>query len=94
MPSFKVAVVGLGNAGHTLHLPALAGLQDIATVVGACDVDAASSDRAASPWKVPVFESIEDVISQPSPDVVIVGTPPASHVEHCIFALESEEHVI
>ena len=94
MPSFKVAVVGLGNAGHTLHLPALAGLQDIATVVGACDVDAARRDRAASTWKVPVFESIEDVISQTSPDVVIVGTPPASHVEHCIFALESGAHVI
>ncbi|MES2358940.1 MAG: Gfo/Idh/MocA family oxidoreductase [Gemmatimonadota bacterium] len=94
MPPFKVAVVGLGNAGHTLHLPALAGLPDIATVVGACDVDAARRDRAASTWKVPVFESIEDVISRTTPDVVIVGTPPASHVDHCILALKSGAHVI
>jgi predicted dehydrogenase len=94
MPPFKVAVVGLGNAGHTLHLPALAGLQDIATVVGACDVDEARRDRASSTWKVPVFESIEDVIERTSPDVVIVGTPPSSHVDHCILALESGAHVI
>lgn len=94
MPHFRVAVVGLGNAGHTLHLPALAGIQDLATVVGGCDVDAGRRDRAAAQWKVPVFDSFDDLISQTKPDVVIVGTPPASHVEHCVRALEAGAHVI
>lgn len=94
MPPYKVAVVGLGNAGHTLHLPALAGLQSVATVVGACDVDAARRDRAASTWKVPVFDAVADMIARTAPDVVIVGTPPASHVEHCVLALNSGAHVI
>src|SRR6185312_14218338 len=94
MPPFKVAVIGLGNAGHTLHLPALAGLQSVATVVGACDVDSARRDRAASTWKVPVFDSIAAMISRTEPDVVIVGTPPAFHLEHCVLALESGAHVI
>src|SRR5689334_16781219 len=35
---FRVAVVGLGNAGQTLHLPAFAGMSDV-TVVGGCDLD-------------------------------------------------------
>ena len=42
----RVAVVGLGNAGYTLHLPALAGMSDV-TVVGACDLTAERRERAA-----------------------------------------------
>jgi predicted dehydrogenase len=37
MTRFRVAVVGLGNAGYTLHLPALAGIAD-ALVVGEATV--------------------------------------------------------
>ena len=42
---FRVAVIGLGNAGHTLHLPALAGMTS-ATVVGAVDPDPSRRERA------------------------------------------------
>lgn len=94
MSQFKVAVVGLGNAGHTLQLPALAGLQSIATVVGACDLDEGRRTRAAQTWKVPVFDNYEQMLAKAQPDVVIVGTPPDSHADYCIKALQAGAHVV
>lgn len=89
----RVAVVGLGNAGHTLHLPALAGIAD-ATVVGAVDLDAARRTRAAETWKVPVFDDFESMLAKASPEVVVVGTPPHTHAEYCLRTLEAGAHVV
>lgn len=89
----RVALVGLGNAGFTLHLPALAGIPD-ATVVGACDVDASRRDRAVKRWRVPVFDDFDNMLQTSQPDVVIVGTPPDSHAHYCIRAFSAGAHVI
>lgn len=93
MSHFRVAVVGLGNAGSTLHLPALAGIP-CAGVVGACDLDAGRRTRAAERWKVPVFADFDDMLSQTRPDVVIIGTPPDTHADYCRRSLDVGAHVI
>lgn len=89
----RVALVGLGNAGHTLHLPALAGIPS-ATVVGACDLDAARRERATQRWRVPVFDDFGAMLGTARPEAVIVGTPPDTHAEYCIRAFEAGAHVI
>lgn len=89
----RVAVVGLGNAGFTLHLPALAGLPPI-SVVGGMDLDADRRERAASRFKIPVFSDFDEMMGRASPDVVIVGTPPSSHADYCLRALAGGAHVI
>jgi predicted dehydrogenase len=91
--SVRVAVVGLGNAGHTLHLPALAGIPG-AEVVGACDIDATRRERAATTWKVPVFERFDDMLARAKPDVVVIGTPPDSHAKYCFESFAAGAHVI
>lgn len=88
-----IAVVGLGNAGHTLHLPALAGIDGV-EVVGACDLSADMRKRAADTWKVPVFESFETMLEKASPDVVIVATPPDTHRDYGLKTLRSGAHLI
>ena len=93
MSSSRIAVVGLGNAGHTLHLPALAGISGV-EVVGACDVDAGRRARAEATWKVPTFEAYETMLAKSRPDVVIIGTPPDSHADYCLKALDAGAHVI
>jgi predicted dehydrogenase len=90
---FRVAVVGLGNAGHTLHLPALAGMSGV-QVVGACDIDAGRRERAATTWKVPVFEDFDDMLARANPDVVVIGTPPDSHATYCMRSFAAGAHVI
>jgi predicted dehydrogenase len=89
----KVALVGLGNAGFTLHLPALAGIPE-ATVVGACDLDGARRDRAAERFRVPVFDDFTRMLEASKPEVVIVGTPPDSHAAYCLQAFAAGAHVI
>ncbi len=82
-----VAVVGLGNAGFDLHLPALAGLS-AARLVGAVDLDETRRARSAGRFGVPVFGDVATMLGEARPTVVVVATPPVSHAAVCeqVFA--------
>ncbi len=82
----RVAVLGLGNAGFDIHLPALAALPGIAAV--GVDPDPARRARAADRFGVPVFPSLDDAAAAARVDVVIVATPPASHDALCRRAFD------
>jgi predicted dehydrogenase len=83
----------LGNAGATLHLPALAGLPEV-KIVGACDLDATRREQAVQSFGVPVFADIETMYQVAAPEVVVIATPPASHADFCVRALQAGAHVI
>lgn len=89
----RVALVGLGNAGYTLHLPALAGIPT-ARVVGACDPDAGRRERAHTRFNTPVFPDFEAMMQAVQADVVVVGTPPDTHAHYCLEAFKRGAHVI
>src|SRR5262249_1355992 len=89
----RVAVIGLGNAGTTLHLPALAGLQGV-EAVGAMDLDPARREQGKAKFGIPVFSDFDELLSQARPDVVMVGTPPGSHADYCLRSLAAGAHVI
>ena len=89
----RTVLIGLGNAGHTLHLPALSNIEEV-EVVGACDLDEGQRSRAANTWNVPVFEGFERMLDETHPDLLIVGTPPDTHAHYCLMGLEAGAHVI
>ena len=89
----RIALVGLGNAGYTLHLPALQGIPGI-QIAGACDVDEGRRRRAAERFRVPVFSDFAGMLRDASPDVVIIGTPPDTHAGYCLQAFDIGAHVI
>jgi predicted dehydrogenase len=89
----RVVLVGLGNAGHTLHLPALAQMSEV-EVVGACDILESHRKRAESTWNVPVFPDYEKMLAETGPELVIIGTPPDSHSDYCLKAIASGADVI
>src|SRR5262245_25907429 len=91
--SRRVALVGLGNAGFTLHLPALAELP-AANVVGAMDLDAGRRSRAEARWQVPTFDDFDTMIAAARPEVVVIGTPPATHADLCLRAMAAGADVI
>jgi predicted dehydrogenase len=90
---FRVAVIGLGNAGYTLHLPALAAITS-ATVVGAVDPNESRRDRAASAWTIPVFADFDVMVRETKPNVIVIGTPPDRHFEYCLRSFAAGAHVI
>jgi len=89
----RVGILGLGNAGFNLHLPALAGIAGV-RVVGGCDPDATRRQRAAARYGIPVFEDFERMMSATAPEVVIIGTPPDSHAAYCLRSFAAGAHVI
>ncbi|HUF30741.1 MAG TPA: Gfo/Idh/MocA family oxidoreductase [Gemmatimonadaceae bacterium] len=93
MTKIRIGVVGCGNAGTTLHLPALAGI-GWAEVVGAADLDATRRSQTADRFRVPVFASLEAVLAETHPDVVIIGTLPHTHAELCLQAINAGCDVI
>jgi 1,5-anhydro-D-fructose reductase (1,5-anhydro-D-mannitol-forming) len=89
---FRVAIVGLGSAGFTLHLPALEGIAS-AEVVGACDTDASQRARTAKRFNVPTFDDFSRMLGESKPDVVVIGTPPHTHCDYALESLAAGAHV-
>lgn len=91
--AMRVVLVGLGSAGFTIHLPALAGLTEV-ELVGACDADPARRERASAKFHVPAFADFDTMLADARPEVVVIGTPPDSHADFSVRALEAGAHVI
>ena len=89
----RVAVIGLGEAGAGLHLPALAAHPDT-QVVALCDGDAARRDAAAARWNAPGFADVATMLAEARPDLVVVATPPDSHAVLCEQVLAAGAHVL
>ena len=87
----RIGLVGLGNAGRTLHLPALQGLPGISVSVADSE---ASRREAAARTGVTAFPSLEALLAAGVPDALIVATPPETHVALCTQALAAGAHVI
>lgn len=88
----RFGFIGLGRAARLYHLPAVRALPG-AEVLGG--FDASEEQRAA--WLkltgLATYESVEQLLAR-EPDIVVVATPPASHADLCVQALEAGAHVI
>ncbi|MBA2460472.1 MAG: Gfo/Idh/MocA family oxidoreductase [Actinobacteria bacterium] len=89
----RFGFVGLGRASRLYHLPALRAIDGVQLSGG---FDASAEQRAT--WGgetgLATFESLDDLLTGAAPDVVVVATPPASHADVCVQALEAGAHVI
>ena len=89
----RIGYLGLGWATRSFHLPALKRVGGAEAVGGS---DSAPEQRLS--WEretgLPAFESLEELLDRGRPDVVVVATPPDSHAELCLRALDGGAHVI
>jgi predicted dehydrogenase len=89
----RFGFVGLGFATRWLHLPAVRGLAGCVAVGGVDTVESRQEEWAGADGG-PVFRSLEELLEQARPDIVVVATPPESHAQLCVSALEAGAHVI
>lgn len=89
----RFALVGLGWAARAFHLPALATVPG-ARVVGGADIAKEQRESFTSDTGAPAYTTLEELVERQRPDVVVVGTPPDSHLELCLLALGAGAHVI
>ena len=89
----RIGYVGLGWASRSFHLPALRTIDGAEAVGG---FDAAETQRTS--WEretgVPSFPTFDALVEHGRPDVLVIATPPDSHAELALRALEAGTHVI
>ena len=91
-PPLRIGLIGSGKMGQH-HLKAIAASQ-FATVVGVADPAASAEDLAAVlPADAIVVSSAQELLTRARPDVVHIVTPPASHGELAMQAIEAGCHV-
>jgi predicted dehydrogenase len=87
------AIIGLGNVGREVHVPAWARRGDV-TIVAANDSDPARRPLAAA--SLPAarwYDSAQDLLARERLDFVDICTPPSSHGPLVCQALERGLHV-
>lgn len=89
----RFGLIGLGWAAQGFHLPGLESVPG-AEIVGGADHSVEQRAEWTARTGTPAFETVEELIAQQRPDTVIVGTPPDSHADLCIRALQAGVHVI
>lgn len=84
-----IALIGLGVAARTIHLPAYKKLDQL-DVVGGHDpqVKAGSSD-----FTFPAYNSIPELLEQTRPDILAIASPTPYHFQQAIIGLEHGCHI-
>jgi len=88
-----VGVVGAGAAALTAHLPALTDSEQF-RVVGICDTDASRLAAALERFPAPAFATLEELLSEPGLDALVVATPPQTHADIATAAIRRGKHVL
>lgn len=92
-PNISFSVIGLGHIGRR-HLEILRG-HPRCRLISACDIDEDKRDFAQKEYQIPIFPSIEEMLSQsPQADVICICTPNGLHAPHAIQALKGGSHVV
>ena len=89
----RIGFVGLGAAARELHIPALTKIAR-AVPVGGCDTSPEARERWCSATGLPAVASLDEMLDRFDPEAVVVASPPDSHAELCVAALERGAHVI
>ena len=89
----RLAIVGCGFVTVDRHLPALRHVPEI-EVVALADLDPRRAAEVSRRFGLSTRATdVESLLGDPSVDAVAVCTPPASHAELALAALEAGKHV-
>ena len=87
----NVAVIGCGNILER-YLTGMARFPRL-NVVGCADIDKSRSEAASRTYGLRAYETIADLLGDPSVEVVVNITPPAAHGSVTTAALTAGKHV-
>jgi len=94
-PPLKLAIVGLGRAALSDHLPALKQLPDLFQVIAVCDL---LRERRAIVEKdfpnVRTYRRVEDMLDDPDIDVIDIALPSVDHQSVALESLAREKYTL
>lgn len=89
----RFALAGCGRISAN-HFKALAEHSANAELVAVCDIDPAALARAASETGAQPFASLEAMLDEARPDIVVLSTPSGLHSAQAIVAARRGVHVL
>jgi predicted dehydrogenase len=95
MERLKAAIIGCGLIATRKYIPILQKLHSQVELVGICDLNEAALAAAASHFKIQTtYRHIPDLVAEQKPDLMIVCTPPRTHLDVVLQAFQSGAHVL
>src|SRR5215813_10886338 len=94
MKQYRVALIGTG-AIAVQHMEAIQAAGERVSLVAVADIDEERAATFAGKYDVPVYyKDPQQLLEQTGPDVVMIATPPVSHADLSIRALEAGAFVL
>ncbi len=88
-----IAVVGAGYWGKNIVRNAMQ--SPVTRLVAVCDADLSRANRlAGGTSEVTVTDDLQDLLDDPTVEAVAVVTPPATHLEVAMNAIDAGKHVL
>jgi len=94
IPSLITVLIGLGAGPDKILLPGLTNLPEI-NLVAACDLDAGARKRVSQRWGIlKTYGDAKEMMEAEKPDLVVVATPPKTHYQYSLLALDHGAHLL
>ena len=96
MARLKIGIIGCGGIANGKHMPSIKAV-DRADMVAFCDLIPERAEKAAKEYGTPdakVYTDYQELLKDPTIDVVHVLTPNRSHAQLTIDALHAGKHVM
>jgi len=92
-PAVRVGILGYGAIGHE-HSAAIAAVDGL-VLAGVCDKSPERIDvaRTLAP-DLTAYEDGDELLASPDVDLIVVSTPPNTHAEWALRAIEAGKHVV
>ncbi|GFN33362.1 Gfo/Idh/MocA family protein [Paenibacillus xylaniclasticus] len=91
MTKARIGIIGCGNISN-IYLKNLTSYEQV-EVVACADADLSRAKERAEQYNLPHAYSVEELLADPSIDIVVNLTIPKAHAEISIRALEAGKHV-
>jgi predicted dehydrogenase len=86
----RAAIVGTGGIAEIGHLPALRSQAHRVDLVAAVDVDPERLEAFARRHEIPsAYPTLDAMLAEQHPDLVLICTPPAAHADAAVRVLEA-----
>ncbi len=95
MQKARIAVVGLGTIGQSVHLPILSKIPE-AEIVAVCDLEPSKAEFVATKYEIPRYYTDLDEMLKVEEDIVGVDicTSTFSHLEAAVASVEAKKHIL
>ena len=93
MSKVNIVIIGAGDIAERRHIPALL-KGEHTNLYGVLNRRAESTKAVAERLNIKAYGSLDEVLSDPNVQAVLIGTPPDTHADPAIAALKHGKHVL